>query len=63
VYVVALPVAAVEVAGSAVLIDVKHERVAGWYEAYGALPLLVAPRPLLLPLATLQAALKAAGRL
>ena len=55
--------AAAEVGGVALLIDAKNERVAGWYEAYGALPLLDAPRSLLLPLATIEAALKAAGRL
>ena len=55
--------AAAEVGGVALLIDAKNERVAGWYEAYGALPLLDAPRLLLLPLATVEAALIAAGRL
>lgn len=55
--------AAVEVGGVALLIDAKNERVAGWYESYGALPLLDAPQSLLLPLVTVEAALKAAGRL
>jgi ribosomal protein S18 acetylase RimI-like enzyme len=32
--------AAAEVGGVALLIDAKNERVAGWYEAYRALPLL-----------------------
>lgn len=55
--------AAAEVGGVALLIDAKNERVAGWYESYGALPLLDAPQSLLLPLVTVEAALKAAGRL
>jgi GNAT superfamily N-acetyltransferase len=55
--------AAAEVGGVALLIDAKNDRVAGWYETYGALALLDAPRSLVLPLATIEAALKAAGRL
>ena len=55
--------AATEVGGVARLIDAKNDRVARWYEAYGALSLLDAPRSLVLPLATIEAALKAAGRL
>ena len=55
--------AAAEVGGVALLIDAKNERVAAWYKAYGALPLLDAPRSLVLPLATIEAALKAARRL
>jgi predicted N-acetyltransferase YhbS len=55
--------AAAEVGGVALLIDAKNERVAAWYAAYGALPLLDAPRSLVLPLTTIEAALKAAGRL
>lgn len=35
--------AAAKVGGVALLIDAKNERVAAWYEAYGALPLLDAP--------------------
>jgi GNAT superfamily N-acetyltransferase len=54
--------AAVEVGGVALLIDAKNDRVAGWYEAYGALALLDSPRSLVLPLATIEAALKAARR-
>lgn len=53
--------AATEVGGVALLIDAKDERVAAWYRSYGALPLLDAPLSLLLPLATLATALKAAG--
>ena len=54
--------AAAEVGGVALLIDAKNDRVAGWYEAYGAICLLDAPRSLVLPLSTIDAALKAAGR-
>ena len=55
--------AAAEVGGVALLIDAKNDRVAGWYQSHGAIALLDAPRCLVLPLATLEAALKAAGRL
>ena len=55
--------AAAEVGGVALLIDAKNDRVAAWYTAYGALPLLDAPRSLVLPLDTTAAALKVAGRL
>jgi hypothetical protein len=58
-----------EVGGVALLIDAKNEKVASWYAGYGAIPLLDAPLSLLdaplsllLPLATIEAALKAAGR-
>jgi GNAT superfamily N-acetyltransferase len=54
--------AAVEVGGVVLVIDAKNERVAGWYAAYGAMPLLDAPLSLLLPLATMEAALKKAGK-
>jgi GNAT superfamily N-acetyltransferase len=54
--------AAAEVGGVALLIDAKNDRVAGWYETYGAISLLDAPRSLVLPLATIEAALKAAER-
>jgi GNAT superfamily N-acetyltransferase len=54
--------AAAEVGGVALLIDAKDERVAGWYRAYGALSLLDAPLSLVLPLATVAAALKAPRR-
>jgi GNAT superfamily N-acetyltransferase len=53
--------AAAEVGGVAVLIDAKNERVAKWYAGYGAVPLLDAPLTLVLPLATIEAALKSAG--
>ncbi len=54
--------ASVEVGGVVLLIDAKNERVAGWYGRYGAVPLLDAPLSLLLPLATIDAALKKAGK-
>lgn len=54
--------AAAEVGGVALLIDAKNERVAGWYQSYGAVALLDAPGSLLLPLATMEAALKAQGK-
>jgi hypothetical protein len=44
------------------LIDAKDARSAAWYASYGALPLLDAPHSLLLPLATIEAALKAARK-
>ncbi len=54
--------AATEVGGVALLIDAKIERAARWYEVYGALCLLDDPRSLVLPLATVEAALKTTGR-
>ncbi len=54
--------AAAEVGGVALLIDAKNARVTGWYKAHGAISLLDAPLSLVLPLATLAAALKAVGR-
>jgi GNAT superfamily N-acetyltransferase len=53
---------AAEVGGVVLVIDAKNERVAGWYASYGAVPLLDAPRTLLLPLATIEAALKRSGK-
>lgn len=49
---------AAEVGGVALLIDAKNARVADWYASYGAVPLLDAPLSLLLPLATISAALE-----
>jgi hypothetical protein len=49
--------ASVEVGGVALAIDAKSDRVVGWYASYGAVPLLDAPLTLLLPLATIEAAL------
>ncbi len=52
-----------EVGGVALLIDAKNEGVAQWYVSFGAVPLLDSPLSLLLPLATIQQALEAAGKL
>jgi GNAT superfamily N-acetyltransferase len=46
------------VGGVALLIDAKSERAAGWYASYGAMPLDDAPLALVLPLATIKAALR-----
>jgi len=54
--------ASAEVGGIALVIDAKNARVAAWYASYGAMPLLDAPLTLLLPLATIEAVLKRAGR-
>ena len=54
--------ASAEVGGVAMLIDAKNARVAAWYASYGALALLDAPLSLLLPLTTVEAALKAARK-
>jgi hypothetical protein len=43
------------------VIDAKNERATRWYSGYGAVPLEDQPLTLLLPLATVAAALKAAG--
>jgi GNAT superfamily N-acetyltransferase len=55
--------AATEVGGVALLIDAKDERAAKWYASYGALPLIDAPLSLILPLATIEQALNASGKL
>ena len=54
--------ASAEVGGVVLVIDAKNERVAAWYASYGAVPLLDSPLSLLLPLATIEAALKKAGK-
>jgi len=54
--------ASAEVGGVALLIDAKSDAVARWYTGYGAVPLADAPLTLLLPLATVEAALQAAGK-
>ncbi len=46
-----------EVGGVALLIDAKSDRVAMWYESFGAVRLDDAPLTLLLPLKTISAAL------
>jgi len=53
---------AAEVGGVVLLIDAKNERAAHWYATCGAVPLLDQPLSLLLPLATIDAALRAAGK-
>jgi GNAT superfamily N-acetyltransferase len=55
--------ASAEIGGVVLVIDAKSERVAKWYASYGALPLLDAPLSLVLPLATIEAALKTAGKI
>jgi len=54
--------AAAEVGGVVLVIDAKNESVAGWYAGYGAVALLDAPLSLLLPLATIDAALNRVGK-
>ena len=44
------------------LIDAKNTKVAAWYASCGALPLLDAPPSLVLPLRTVEAALKVARK-
>lgn len=46
-----------ETGGFALAIDAKDDRAAGWYARFGAIPLLDEPLTLILPLATVQAAL------
>jgi ribosomal protein S18 acetylase RimI-like enzyme len=55
--------AAAEVGGVALVIDAKNERVARWYASYGAVPMADTPLTLLLPLTTIEIALKKAGNL
>ena len=54
--------ASTEVGGVVLVIDAKNDRAAKWYSSYEALPLADAPLSLVLPLATLKAALVAAGK-
>ncbi|WP_304956577.1 GNAT family N-acetyltransferase [endosymbiont of Lamellibrachia barhami] len=49
--------------GVALLIDAKNKRAARWYAGYGAISLIDAELSLLLPFATIHAALRAADRL
>jgi GNAT superfamily N-acetyltransferase len=51
-----------EVGGVALAIDAKDEKAARWYERFGALPLLDDPLKLILPLAMIADAIRAAGR-
>jgi GNAT superfamily N-acetyltransferase len=55
--------ASAEIGGVALLIDAKNEKVGRWYASYGAVPMLDTPLSLLLPLTTVEAALKSAGKL
>ena len=55
--------AAAEVGGVVLVIDAKNPKVAGWYASYGAVPLVDAQLTLLLPLSTIEGALKKAGKL
>lgn len=54
--------AATEVGGVMLVIDAKNERVASWYQSYGAMPLADKPLTMVLPLATIETALRSAGR-
>ena len=54
--------ASAEVGGVVMVIDAKNERVAAWYASYGAVPLLDAPLWPMLPLDTIETALKKAGK-
>jgi hypothetical protein len=54
--------ASAEVGGVALLIDAKNAAVAPWYAGFGAVPLTDTPLTLLLPLATIEAALRAVGK-
>jgi hypothetical protein len=51
-----------EVGVVALAIDAKDEKAAGWYERFGALPLLDNPLKLILPLAMIADAIRAAGK-
>lgn len=55
--------ASAQVGGLMLIIDAKNQQVASWYASYGAIPLQDAPLTLVLPLATLKAALSEAGQL
>ena len=50
-----------EVGGVALAIDARDAAAARWYEGFGAVPLLDDPMKLMLPLATIAAAVKVAG--
>jgi hypothetical protein len=50
------------VGGVALLIDAKSERAAAWCRRYGAVALEDAPLSLILPLATIAAALSGSGQ-
>jgi len=54
---------AADVGGVMLIIDAKSERACRWYAKYGAMPLRDGSLTLVLPLATLERELKAAGQL
>jgi GNAT superfamily N-acetyltransferase len=54
---------ATEVGGIILIIDAKNERAANWYQGYGAIPLDDNALTLVLPLATIKAALVDVGKL
>ncbi len=54
--------AATEVGGVILVIDAKNDLAANWYETLGAVRLADEPQTLVLPLATITAALKSAGK-
>ena len=54
--------AAAEVGGVILIIDAKNERAAGWYAAYGAVPLVNTPLTLVMSLATFATELRSKGR-
>ena len=54
---------AAEVGGVMLIIDAKNERAAAWYASYSAVPLSGKSLTLILPLATLERELRAAGQL
>jgi GNAT superfamily N-acetyltransferase len=55
--------AAAEVGGVALVIDAKNESVAEWYRGFGAVRLADAALTLMLPLSTIEAALRGVGGL
>jgi len=54
---------AAEVGGTVMLIDAKNERAAAWYESFGSMRLIDASLSLVLPLLTIEMALKASNKL
>jgi predicted N-acetyltransferase YhbS len=53
---------AAEIGGVALAIDATDARAAAWYARFGALPLLDDPCALVLPLDTIAAAIRVAGK-
>jgi hypothetical protein len=51
-----------QIGGVTLLIDAKSERAAAWYRSYGAVELQDAPLSLILPLATIAAAVSGSGQ-